>query len=73
MKSILVFLIRIYQLIISPLFPASCRFNPTCSSYAIESLNRHGLLKGAKLAIKRISKCHPWGSEGFDPVPEKDK
>jgi putative membrane protein insertion efficiency factor len=60
-------------LIISPLFPASCRFNPTCSSYAIESLNRHGLLKGAKLAIKRISKCHPWGSEGFDPVPEKDK
>ncbi len=73
MKSVLIFLIRIYQWIISPLFPASCRFNPTCSCYAIESLTRHGIIKGGKLAIKRISKCHPWGGEGFDPVPEKDK
>ena len=73
MKSVLVFLIRIYQLIISPLFPTSCRFTPTCSSYAIESLKSHGLIKGSKLALKRISKCHPWGGEGFDPVPKKDK
>lgn len=64
-----VFLIRIYQSIISPLTPASCRFHPTCSQYSLEALRKHGLLKGGKLALKRISKCHPWGSSGYDPVP----
>ena len=64
-----VFLIRFYQRGISPLFPASCRFQPTCSHYALEALQKHGLFKGGKLALKRISKCHPWGGSGHDPVP----
>lgn len=64
-----VFLIRVYQRFISPLTPASCRFHPTCSQYSLEALQKHGLLKGGKLALKRISKCHPWGSSGHDPVP----
>lgn len=63
------FLIRVYQNLISPLTPASCRFHPTCSQYALEALKKHGLLKGSKLALKRISKCHPWGGSGYDPVP----
>jgi len=72
LKYFFLFLIKIYQAIISPLFPASCRFQPTCSSYAKEALEVHGLWKGGKLAIKRITKCHPWGGKGFDPVPPKD-
>ena len=76
MKRILiapfVFLIKVYQTLISPLTPASCRFQPTCSHYAKEALEKHGLLKGGKLAIKRISSCHPWGRSGYDPVPEKE-
>lgn len=64
-----VFLIRIYQLVISPLLPKSCRFQPTCSHYTIEALRTHGLWSGLRLAFKRISRCHPWGSSGFDPVP----
>jgi hypothetical protein len=64
-----VFLIRIYQIIISPLLPANCRFQPTCSQYSIEALNKYGLFKGLKMSITRISKCHPWGGKGDDPVP----
>ncbi|MEJ2196253.1 MAG: membrane protein insertion efficiency factor YidD [Ignavibacteriaceae bacterium] len=64
-----VILIKIYQIIISPLFPPSCRFIPTCSQYSLEALNKYGLLKGGWLTIKRLSKCHPWGSSGYDPVP----
>lgn len=64
-----VLLIRIYQIVISPLTPASCRFHPTCSTYCIEALKKHGIIKGSLLAIKRIFKCHPWGGSGFDPVP----
>lgn len=64
-------LIRFYQAAISPYTPASCRFTPTCSHYAIEALDKHGLFTGGWLALKRISKCHPWGSSGYDPVPEK--
>ena len=74
-KKILTFpflvLIRFYQVAISPYTPASCRDSPTCSHYAIEALEVHGLFKGSWLAIKRISKCHPWGGNGYDPVPEK--
>ena len=74
MKKVFIFpfvlLIRIYQFLISPLVPASCRFNPTCSQYSLEALRKHGLYKGALLAVKRISKCHPWGGEGHDPVPD---
>ncbi|MGB0837472.1 MAG: membrane protein insertion efficiency factor YidD [Flavobacteriaceae bacterium] len=72
-KQILIFpfvvLIRIYQGMISPLTPASCRYSPTCSSYSLEALRKHGLFKGGKLAIKRIASCHPWGGSGYDPVP----
>lgn len=62
-------LIKIYQHVISPLLPATCRFHPTCSQYSLEALRKHGLFKGSKLAVKRISKCHPWGGSGYDPVP----
>ena len=64
-------LIRFYQVAISPYTPASCRFTPTCSQYSVESLQVHGLIKGGWLALKRISKCHPWGGSGYDPVPER--
>ncbi|TXE10098.1 membrane protein insertion efficiency factor YidD [Seonamhaeicola algicola] len=63
------FLIKIYQLFISPLTPATCRFHPTCSQYSKEALKKYGLLKGGWLAIKRIFSCHPWGKSGHDPVP----
>ena len=73
MKKVFIFpfvlLIRIYQFLLSPIMPASCRFNPTCSQYSLEALREHGLYKGTILAVKRISKCHPWGGEGHDPVP----
>jgi len=65
-------LIRLYQWIISPLMPAACRYNPTCSQYAIDALKEWGVLKGGWLAIKRISSCHPWGGFGDDPVPKKE-
>ena len=67
----LLLLIRGYQLIISPLLGSNCRFMPTCSEYAMESLRTHGLIKGSYLTIKRIGKCHPWGSHGYDPIPTK--
>ena len=68
-----VLLIKGYQFLISPLLPSTCRYDPTCSHYAIEALQTHGFLKGTYLAIKRIGSCHPWGGSGYDPVPEKDK
>lgn len=58
-----------YQYGISPFLPASCRFTPTCSEYAKQAIMKHGVLKGTKLAAKRIAKCHPWGDSGHDPVP----
>ena len=61
--------IKLYQILLSPLIGPSCRFTPTCSNYAIEAINKHGPFKGLWLAIKRISKCHPWGDSGHDPVP----
>ncbi|MCB0505436.1 MAG: membrane protein insertion efficiency factor YidD [Cyclobacteriaceae bacterium] len=61
--------ILFYQYAISPLFPASCRYTPTCSEYSKQAVMKHGLWKGGKLAIKRISSCHPWGGSGYDPVP----
>ena len=65
----LIALVKFYQICISPLKPPSCRFTPTCSSYAIEALKKHGPIKGGYLATKRILKCHPWGGSGYDPVP----
>jgi putative membrane protein insertion efficiency factor len=66
-----VVLVRFYQLVISPLTPATCRFSPTCSTYMIEALKTHGLFYGGYLGIKRIISCNPWGRSGYDPVPEK--
>lgn len=64
-----ILLIKIYQLIISPLFPSSCRYTPTCSHYTLEALKKYGLFKGGWLGVKRIFRCHPWGGNGYDPVP----
>jgi putative membrane protein insertion efficiency factor len=64
-----IILIKIYQLMVSPLFPSSCRYTPTCSHYTVEALKKYGLFKGGWLGIKRISRCHPWGGSGYDPVP----
>jgi uncharacterized protein len=64
-----IFLIKIYQKIISPIIGPKCRFTPTCSNYAVEALKKYGVLKGSWLAVKRIAKCHPWGGSGYDPVP----
>jgi len=72
MKIILMGIIKIYQKVISPLTPPSCRFYPTCSHYGIEAIDKHGALKGSWLAVRRISKCHPFHEGGFDPVPEKE-
>ncbi|MFZ2914273.1 MAG: membrane protein insertion efficiency factor YidD [Rectinemataceae bacterium] len=62
-------LIKLYQLLISPLFPPSCRFVPTCSAYAYEAVSKYGPFKGILLAARRILKCHPFHPGGFDPVP----
>ncbi|WP_340066101.1 membrane protein insertion efficiency factor YidD [Ascidiimonas aurantiaca] len=61
--------VRLYQYLISPLTPATCRYSPSCSHYTVEALKKHGLWKGGALAVKRISRCHPWGGSGYDPVP----
>ena len=66
-----ILLVRFYQTAISPFTPATCRYSPTCSSYTIEALQKHGLFYGGWLALKRILSCHPWGGSGYDPVPEK--
>ncbi len=66
-----VLLIRFYQTAISPFTPSACRFEPTCSSYFLESLKIHGLIYGSYLGIKRIISCNPWGKSGYDPVPKK--
>jgi uncharacterized protein len=64
-----IFLIKLYQWIISPLIGPKCRFAPTCSQYAVEALKKYGIFKGGWLTIKRLSRCHPWGGHGYDPVP----
>jgi putative membrane protein insertion efficiency factor len=58
-----------YRYAISPLTPPSCRYTPTCSAYTVEAIKKHGVIKGGRLAIKRIFSCHPWGGSGYDPVP----
>lgn len=70
MKTVLIALVRFYQYGISPFFAPHCRHTPTCSQYALEALQMHGALKGSWLALRRLSRCHPFGSSGYDPVPK---
>jgi uncharacterized protein len=68
MKNLLIALIKLYQYIVSPLMPSSCRFVPSCSAYAADAIAKYGSLKGSYLAIRRILRCHPFRQGGFDPV-----
>jgi hypothetical protein len=70
-RKILIFFIRAYQYIISPMLGPHCRYYPTCSCYAQTALERHGVIRGGWLAVKRVGRCHPWHPGGEDPVPEK--
>lgn len=65
----LVGLVRLYQGILSPWLPNACRYQPTCSQYAVEALKKHGPVRGGWLALRRLARCHPWGGHGYDPVP----
>jgi len=69
MSRLLILLIRFYQLAISPWLAPRCRFQPTCSAYAVEAVGKHGAIKGGYLAARRLARCHPWGGSGYDPVP----
>ncbi len=69
----LVWLVRFYQMAVSPYLGSNCRYTPTCSQYTIEALKTHGLFTGGWLAIRRISSCHPWGGSGYDPVPTEEE
>lgn len=68
-RQILILLVRFYQVALSPLLPAACRYYPTCSAYAVEALERHGAIRGTWLTVKRIARCHPLHAGGYDPVP----
>ena len=67
--GLFIMLIKIYQLILSPLLGAQCRYTPTCSQYGVEAIKKHGAFKGGWLTLKRIARCNPWGGHGHDPVP----
>ena len=73
LRVIFVGLIRFYQLAISPMLGANCRYTPTCSQYGIDAIREWGPLKGGWMALKRFTRCHPWGGHGYDPVPKKEK
>lgn len=66
---LLIGLVRLYRFAISSWTPPTCRFTPTCSTYAIEAIGEHGAVRGGWLALRRLGRCHPWGGHGFDPVP----
>ena len=70
MKTVLIWLIRVYRNYISPLFPPSCRYQPTCSQYAIQAIERFGICQGSWLALKRIVRCNPFYPGGYDPIPQ---
>ena len=72
LRKIYIFPIKIYQWTISPLLGQTCRFEPSCSHYAVEAVEEWGIFKGTWLGLRRIFRCHPWGGHGFDPVPKKD-
>lgn len=66
-----IFLVQVYKVVLSPILPAACRYEPTCSTYMIQALKTHGLFHGLFLGLKRILSCNPWGGQGYDPVPAK--
>ena len=68
-SAFFIYLIKAYQVLLSPILPPGCRYTPTCSQYSLEAIKKYGPLKGGWLAIKRISSCHPFGGHGYDPVP----
>ncbi|MFC1728848.1 membrane protein insertion efficiency factor YidD [candidate division KSB1 bacterium] len=71
MKSVFIFIVRIYQLAISPLFPPVCRFEPSCSEYAVQAIEKYGVLRGSLKALRRLLRCHPFSKKfGYDPVSE---
>jgi uncharacterized protein len=69
-RAMLTGMIRAYRLCLSPLLPPSCRYQPTCSEYASQAIERYGARRGLSLALRRLARCHPWGGSGYDPVPE---
>ncbi|WP_345375196.1 membrane protein insertion efficiency factor YidD [Algivirga pacifica] len=69
LSKIAIGVVRFYQLFISPWLPPSCRYQPTCSQYMIQAIQKYGAWKGVRLGLKRIGRCHPWGGSGYDPVP----
>ena len=69
MRQLVVVAIRVYQRVLSPFLPPSCRFHPSCSEYARQAIVKHGLVRGVTLAVTRVARCHPWNAGGFDPVP----
>lgn len=71
MRFVPIGLIRLYQIAVSPLLPAACRFYPSCSSYALQAIAEHGVLRGSWLALARLARCHPWHPGGVDFVPER--
>jgi putative membrane protein insertion efficiency factor len=72
LKKLFIFPIRLYQRYLSPLLGKNCRFDPTCSHFAVEAIEEWGVIKGIWMGARRIAKCHPWGGFGYDPVPKKD-
>lgn len=73
LAHILALPVRAYRMVLSPIVGMNCRYQPTCSAYALEALEKHGAVKGSWLALRRIGRCHPFGSSGYDPVPEPGK
>jgi uncharacterized protein len=69
MRELVVFLLRTYKQVISPLLPPACRYHPTCSEYTMEAVSRYGVARGLWLGLKRLSRCHPFHAGGLDPVP----
>ena len=72
-KNLILICLKIYKFLISPIFGINCRFLPSCSDYAFEVITEKGVIKGSILAIKRLTKCHPWGKSGYDPVDKQKK